>query len=275
MARVLAISSYVASGHVGLAATVPALQALGHEVIAVPSVVLSCHYGHEHVGEVPVQTDSLGAMIDALAANGTLDDIDAVLTGYLPSADAVKTVAEKLAALANVRSEIVYLCDPVLGDDPDGLYVPEDVAAAIRDHLVPLADVLTPNRFELAWLSGEIVDDPRQADDACDATGVEIVAVTSVPDGDGGIANLLSTDHEATRVTSRRLGGVPHGTGDLFAALLLGHLLAGFPSTEAMARASSGVALVVDQSVGAQELALVPSLAAAASAAPAASIPLD
>lgn len=274
MPRILAISSYVASGHVGLAAIVPALQAMGNEVIAVPTVVLSCHYGHRHVGGVGIDAEGLDRMLDALWRNGSLDDIDAVITGYMPDAEVVSRVAIELDRIAQTGRDILYLCDPVLGDDPGGLYVPDAVAGAIGERLIPFADIVTPNRFELQWLTGEPVGNAREADLAADAIGADLVAATSIPASGDRLANVMSDATEAWQFPGPRLAGVPHGTGDLFAALLLGHRLAGNDNAQSVARAAAGISHVIANSIGQAELALSSSLAGAVSALPAAAEPV-
>lgn len=267
MARILAISSQVAYGHVGLSAVVPALQALGHEVVVVPTVVLSNHYGYETVGGVDIDPGAMASILAALQSNGWLEGLDALITGYMPTVQHVDVVARGLARLADEMPELIYLCDPVIGDDPDGLFVEEEVAAAIRDQLVPLADIVTPNRMELAWLTGQPVVDCVSADAACDLLGGDlVVAATSIPAGTGQLANLLSTEDEACYATTARRGGVPHGTGDLFAALLLGHMLNGADDREALARAAAGVGTVIAASIGAAELKLMDTIDSAASA---------
>lgn len=264
MARVLAISSFVAHGHVGLSAIVPALQAMGHEVIAVPTVILSNHYGYQHVGGMDVPIDAFKGMMTALQANTWLSGLDAVVTGYLPSTSYVEALEIGLGRLSEANPDILYLCDPVLGDDPGGLYVEEDLATAIRDRLVALADVITPNRFELSWLSGINVTSAADAVAAADALGEDLVTVaTSVP-GEGKIlSNVLVTDMIAGHAVTLEHKDVPHGTGDLFASLLLGHLLDGHAEQDAVARATAGVRNVVEASIGAEELGLVEGIRAA------------
>ena len=142
MPRVLAISSHVACGHVGLAAIVPALQALGHDVIALPTVLLSNHPGHAHVAGARVDPDQLRRMLGALEANGWLGDIDAVLTGYLPSVEHVRFAADAVAAVTQANPRAIVLVDPILGDDPKGLYIDVTAAAAIRDTLLPAATTI-------------------------------------------------------------------------------------------------------------------------------------
>ncbi len=258
MARILAISSYVAYGHVGLSAIVPALQAMDHEVIAVPSVVLSSHYGYEQVGGFDVPVEGMIGVLDGLKANRWLMDVDAVITGFLPSLEHVEVVARGLARLGEVSSDVIYLCDPVLGDDPGGLYVGEDLAASIRDQLVPLADIVTPNRFELSWLTGQEVGEPDQAKAAAQTLGPDLITVTtSVPCGEALIANVLVDGGQAATAETAELKSVPHGTGDLFAALLLGHLMSGRSRSQALANATAGVSVVIEASLGCEELRLV------------------
>lgn len=275
MARIIAISSYVAHGHVGLGALVPALQAMGHEVVAVPTVVLSNHYGYRDVGGFDVGAAELRSIIDGLEANGWLQTADAVMTGYMASVAAIETVANVLQRLGTEHPEVLYLCDPVIGDDPRGLYVAEEVAAAMRDRLVPLADIVTPNRFELAWLSGQPIANPSDADAAAADIGADLLVATSVPAGDGLIANVFSDEESAGQTTHPIEAQVPHGTGDLFAALLLGHLLDGIDHAEAVARASAGVHTVIEESLGESELRLVAALDEAVAAEPAPLQPLE
>ena len=269
MARILAISSYVAYGHVGLAAVVPALQALGHQVISLPTVVLSNHYGYKHVGGSRVPIESFLEITEGLEANGWLNNVDGVITGYLPDTDFVGAVRDRIVQLRRNNDQLVYLCDPVIGDDPKGLYVAQELAEAIRKELLAISDIVTPNRFELGWLTGEDVDQPEQAAAAAQGRGQALFVATSVPAGKGLLANVICDETEERAVT-RRYDAVPHGTGDLFAALLLGHLLAGRTTTEAMARATAGVLVVIEASLGAEELNLIETITRAVAVEPAA-----
>lgn len=275
MARILAISSQVAFGHVGLSAIVPTLQAMGHEVIAVPTVVLSCHYGYRDVGGFELTVDQFAAIMGGISANGWHTSLDAVITGYMPSLDVIEALASALGRLDQHRPGIIYMCDPVLGDDPGGLYIPEEVAAGIRDLLVPHADIITPNRFELEWLSGVPVHDAVSADAAAGAIGAELAAATSIPAGAGLIANVMSAEDMAGQVVHPQHKNVPHGTGDLFAALLLGYMLDGQGESEALARASAGVEAIVNASLGQHEMRLHDTLDQALATLPAELLPLN
>lgn len=255
MARILAISSQVARGHVGLSIVVPALQTLGHDVIAVPTVILSNHPGHTHVAGTAIDPDVLHDMLNALDANGWLAGLDAVLTGYLPTAEHVAFArrAVERARSVNAGRLVAYLCDPVLGDDPKGLYIDERAANAIRGDLIPVATITTPNRFELSYLLGT---DIRSASGACARLldGPATVA-TSVPStGTAETSNVLIAGkiRALTRVPLR--SNVPHGTGDLFSALILAASLDGISLPEALAYATSGVDQTLAKSAGHDEL---------------------
>ncbi len=268
MARVLAFSSYVAYGHVGLSAFSPVLAAMGHEVIAVPTVVLSNHRAYEDTAGFMVAPDQITRFLDALRANGWLGELDAVMTGYLEDAEQVRLIAAAIEAMSEDLPDLVYLCDPVLGDDPNGLYVSQAVAEAVRDELVGLSDIVTPNRFELAWISGQPVANAVDADAAAQELDTELVVATSIPAGDQALASIISDADTAAMVATGYYHGVPHGTGDLFAALFLGHLLNDCDDGEALARAAAGTDVIVRASLGAEELRLDENLRAAIDADP-------
>ena len=266
MKTVLAISSQVVRGHIGLGAVGPGIEALGHEVWPLPTVLLSNHPGHRHGAGQCVVPPVLEEMIDALDANGWLERIDAVISGYLPTTDHVEFVRRVVTRVRGMR-DITYLCDPVIGDDPKGLYIEQDVAGAIRDHLVGRADLVTPNRLELSWLTGMKVDGPDTAGEAgkvlVGKLGAGAVAATAIPSMEAGETQTGSTfsdvmyDGEATwQVTSDRLPDVPHGVGDLFGGLLLGHVLNGCGLGKALGKASAGVRVAIENSRGSDELVL-------------------
>lgn len=260
MAVVLSITSDVARGHVGNAAIRFALQRLGHDVWALPTVVLSSHPGHAHVAGHRTPPETLAAMIEALEANGWLKGIDAVLTGYLPSAEHVRVAAEAIERVRDQVRRLVVLVDPVLGDHPKGLYIEEGAARAIRERLLPLASLATPNRFELEWLSGRQVTDAADAEAAAQRLAVPTVLATSVPGSSADkLANVLVTPRGTSIEEVERREHAPHGTGDLLSGLLLGHILKGEAASIALAKAVRGVEAVLARSERADELQLVAS----------------
>ena len=261
MAKVLAISSQVVRGHVGNSAAVLALQRMGHDVWPLPTVVLSNHPGHAKVAGMRMAPDAMRGMLQALAGNGWLGEIDAILTGYLPSAEHVAVAAEAIAMVRAAGGRPLVLADPVIGDDPEGLYIEESAAEAIRDVLVPLAHIITPNRFELQWLSGRTVTGIASALAAAACLNIVQILATSIPEPDAAeLANILCGPDGATKVAVPRLGHVPHGTGDLIAALFLGHRLNGKPATVALNLSVAGVRCAIEASAGADELRLVTAL---------------
>jgi pyridoxine kinase len=213
--KVLSISSQVVWGPVGNSAAVPALQAKGHEVLALPTITLSNHPGHGALAGFRTPAEDMARMFAALEALGALSDLDAMLTGYFASVGQVEEVARLLD-----RVPVPFLLvDPVMGDHGK-LYIPQDVAEAIRTHLVPRATCLTPNAFELAWLSGIAVTDEASAIAAARSLVLPEVLATSVPAADG-LATLLITPDDVHRIAAAKLDKVPHGTGDFLSGLYL------------------------------------------------------
>jgi pyridoxine kinase len=257
MGTILAISSQVARGHVGLGAAVPALQALGHDVIALPTVMLSNHPGHGQVAGQRIDPALLRQMLATLDGHGWMTGVDAVLTGYVPTPEHVAVAAEAVALVRRHRPAAAYYCDPVLGDDPKGLYIAEDAARALAETLVPIADVTFPNRFELEWLSGETVTDAASAQAAAARLGSAWTIVTSVPHEGTALATIAIGPGEAWLSPVTRQDNVPNGTGDLFAALFAGHRLAGRTIKSALGAAVDAVERSICASQGHDELQLV------------------
>lgn len=256
MPKVLSFSSQVAYGHVGHSAGQFALQRLGVQVIALPTVVLSNRPDRPHRAGQRIEPERLAEMLASLEANGLLAGLDAVFTGYMPSPAHAVCVAECVGRLKRALPDLRVMCDPILGDDPGGLYVPEETAAAIRDRLVPLADIVKPNRFELGWLKNAVVDSLESAMEAAWELA-PMVLVTSGAEPMGRLSNLLICRDAGWVTEVLRREQVPHGSGDLMAALFLGHLVLGRSPAEALALATAGVEAVVEDSLESDELRLI------------------
>jgi pyridoxine kinase len=255
MGRVLAISSHVARGHVGLAATVPALQWLGHEVWALPTVLLASRPGLGRFVRHDVPGPSLQAMLLALEADGNWASLDAVFTGYFGSAAAVAVAADAIGRIRHANAKSMVLVDPIIGD-AGRLYVPGETAAAIRDRLLPLADVATPNLFELQWLTGATSGNLDDVARLAGELGPPRVVVTSAAEAHGEITTVLL---DRAAVIDRSLTwqkGVPNGAGDLFAGLLLGHLLNGLATGAAFEASLTALDRVLKASSGRDVLQL-------------------
>lgn len=254
MPRLLMISSYVAHDPVGLTAASPPLLQAGIEVVGLPTVVLSNHPIRQHIAGITLDPRLLGDMVRALDDNGWLASFDAIFSGYLPSVQHVETVAAAVTRLRALKPDALYICDPIFGDDPGGLYIDERSAHGIRDLLLPQADVLTPNRFELSWLSGVDVQSPSTAIEAISRLGRPIAAGTSVPDGPATLATVMTANGRTFLGRVEKWTGVPHGTGDVFAGCLTAKLMLGETPEKALAYAVAGVRSTLEASRGTDRL---------------------
>lgn len=218
---VLVVNSLVCAGHVGGRASVPVLEAAGHIVQFLPSAILSHHPGHGTPAVRVSSAEEIDAQLRSIIAH---QRPDAVLTGWLGSAEVAAILATHIARLKQENPDLHYLCDPVIGDNPKGLYVAEDVAVAIRDQLLPLATITTPNRFELDWLTGQQGDDTLHT---LQRSGPGTIICTSAPAPEGQVG-VTALGPAGLEVSAQRpaIPSPPNGTGDMFAALALAGLMA-------------------------------------------------
>lgn len=259
----LILSSVVAMGHVGLSAGQPVCQRLGVEVTGVPTIVLSNHPAWPKVAGTAIAPERITEMVGALEANGWLAGHAGVLVGYMPGAGHVEAAVGMVERMRAAAPGVRVVVDPILGDHPKGLYVKEEVAEAVRDRLVPLADVVTPNLFELGWLTGRDCADLAGAREAAAALGAPVVHVTSPPLGDTETGVLSVTADRAELYRTAKVRDVPHGIGDVFAALIA----AGLPVGQALGH----VAALAEASRGCDHLAIVAGAPRWTAAAPIAS----
>ncbi len=260
MATVLLLSSQVARGHVGNSAMQFPLQRLGVETIALPTILLSNRPDYPAKARVEITAHSLEEIIGALQANSWLDEVRAVVSGYLPSEAHVAAAARIVEKLKSINASLLYICDPVLGDDPSGIYIQEAAAKAVREQLLPLANVATPNRFELEWLTNMPVTTPEETIEAAQRLGPKIVLATSAPgDSETRLANTLVLPGEAWMATMNRRDGVPKGTGDFLTGVFAAQLVKGYSPADALALATASMDALVSASLGAQELQIVTS----------------
>ena len=230
MGRVLVISSQVASSRVGASAGRFVLERMGHEVVVLPTVLLGRHPGWGAPGGGAVSVERLRSMWTAIRKQEL--HFDAVQTGYFANHDQVALAAE----IIDQMTPGLVMVDPVIGDD-DGMYVAERVAGAIRDELVPEADIITPNQWEHDWLTSTAPVPPGVTE-----------LVTSSPDG-ARIGALYRDPDLALRVSHERFDAVPHGGGDTLAALWLAHAMEGLPPPLNLARSTGSVLALLRASV--------------------------
>lgn len=254
---IIVISSHVVRGTVGNRAAAFALEVLGFPVWCVPTITLPWHPGHGAGTRIVPPAQAFSNMLADLAKSEKLGEVGAVLTGYLGSADQVEPVARLMEAVKVKNPKAVYALDPVIGDGGN-LYVPVEQANLLKQRLLPLADIATPNCFELEWLSGQTnLLTPIQIADAARTLGVSTAITTSSPAGNQ-MGNVLVTPNEALLAAHDISHGPPNGLGDLFAALSLGRLMAGHDARTALQLSSSSVVEVMEAalSAGSDELTL-------------------
>ncbi|MBD8653693.1 pyridoxal kinase PdxY [Rhizobium sp. CFBP 13726] len=255
---VIVISSHVIRGSVGNRAAVFALETLGYPVWAMPTVVLPWHPGHGPSTRLTFPESDFDEAIDDLIRAPWLGEVKAVLTGYFGNAAQPRAVARLIEALRRNNPDLIYVCDPVMGD-LGGLYIPQPTAEAIRDELLPLATIATPNRYELAWLSGAPLDDNNAIMEAAIALGPPRMLVTSaVPMMTGSTGNLYLTGNHALLAEHRLIDHAPNGLGDLLSAVFLARVMSGMDEEKALQTTTASVFEVLARSVkrGANELTL-------------------
>jgi pyridoxine kinase len=255
---VIVISSHVMRGSVGNRAAVFALETLGFPVWAVPTIVMPWHPGHGPSTRLRFSDSEFDQAIDDLIRAPWIGEVKAILTGYFGSAAQVTSVAKLVTALRQKNPDLFYACDPVMGDQ-GGLYIPTETAQAIRDELIPLASLATPNRYELAWMSGASLDSNAQIMDAALALGPQRMLVTSaVPLMAGGTGNLYLSGRHALLAEHRAIDKAPNGLGDLLAAVFLARLLQGMDEEKALQMATASVFEILARTVkrGHDELGL-------------------
>lgn len=236
MTAILSIQSSVAYGHVGNSAAVFPLQRLGIDVWPVLTVHFSNHTGYETVRGPVLPADQIGQVVRGIEERGVFPGCDAVLSGYMGDASLGQVVLDAAARVKAANPKALYCCDPVLGDVGTGFYVRPGLPEFMRDQAVPRADIVTPNQFELEFLSGfaatgrevETLADVLEAARAVQALGPKIVLVTSLIRRDAPedmIEMLAVSDRGAWIVATPRLPLSINGCGDITAALFLAHYL--------------------------------------------------
>ena len=263
--ELLSIQSSVAFGHVGNSAAVFPLQRLGIEAWPVNTVHFSNHTGYGEWRGPLLSADDLRAVIEGVAERGVLERLAGVLSGYQGAEDVGAVILDTVAQVKGLNPEAVYCCDPVMGDIGRGMFVRPGIPEFMRDRVVPAADIITPNHFELDFLAGRTtgtVTEVLDAVEAVRATGPRTVLVTSVltdETPEGSVDVMVVSDDGAWSCRTPLLPITPNGCGDVTAAVFLAHLLrTGRPET-ALQRVTSTVFGILEQTLaaGTREIQLV------------------
>ncbi|MBX8783769.1 pyridoxal kinase [Pseudochrobactrum sp. Wa41.01b-1] len=250
---VISIQSQVVYGHVGNSAAVLPMQARGLNVAAVPTTLLSNHPGYETMRGRVLEPELVSDLLRGVEERGLISTSRYIVSGYLGSRANGEVVADFVKRARKINPEIIYICDPVMGDTGLGVFVADPVVDCIINELVPLADLLTPNQFEVGLITGsdassfDLLREKVQQIQAFN--NVRLIATGCVfPDTPyGSLENVVFEGGEVTRLTSPRVPIVPVGTGDLFTGTLTANLAHGCTLTEAARNAASTVLNVVSR----------------------------
>lgn len=265
--KILSIQSAVAYGHVGNSAAVFPLQRLGHEVWPVHTVNFSNHTGYGAWRGPLIDPEDVRAVVTGIEDRGVLGQVDAVLSGYQGGAGIADVILDAVARVKAANPAATYTCDPVMGNAKSGCFVDPAIPPMIREKVIPKADIITPNQFELGFLTGTEPSDLTStlaAADAAMAMGPEVVLVTSVerPDRPEGTIEMMAvTGDGAWIVQTPLLPMKANGSGDVTAALFTAHLATTGSPAEALAATTSSVFDLLENThtSGERELRLVQS----------------
>ncbi|CCG40432.1 pyridoxal kinase [Magnetospirillum molischianum] len=256
---IISIQSQVVHGHVGNSAAILPMQARGLNVAAVPTTLLSNHPGYETMRGRVLEPELVGDLLRGVEERGLIETSRYIVSGYLGSRANGEVVAAFVERARQLNPNIVYICDPVMGDSNLGVFVADQVIGCLLDRLVPLADLLTPNQFELglmtqsqpaSWLELAAAAGKIQA-----LRGARLIVTgCAFPDTpDDSLENAVFEGDETTRLISPRLPIVPVGTGDLYTGLVTANLALGLTLVEAARDAATIVFDVLGRTIVAGE----------------------
>lgn len=265
--RILSIQSSVSYGHVGNSAAVFPLQRMGHEVMPVATVVFSNHTGYGAWGGTHIPAETVRDIVRGIDERGGLDDVELVLSGYQGGSDIGDAILDAVALVKQRNPQARYACDPVLGSATTGCFVAPEVQTLIRDRVVPRADLITPNQFELGFLTGTnplSLDETLAAVDLVREAGPQQVLVTSVlrPDREPDTIEMLAvTEDGAWLVATPHLPFHANGSGDVTTAIFSTLLRESGDPAAALARTAASVFELLDTThrSGQRELQLIES----------------
>ncbi len=265
--NILSIQSLVSYGHAGNSAAMFPLQRLGFDVWPVVTVHFSNHTGYGAARGPLLRAEDIAEVIRGVEDRGALDRCDAVLSGYQGAEDVGAVILEAVADVKKRNPDAIYFCDPVMGDVGRGFFVRPGIPEFMRDQVVPAADVITPNLFELGFLSGtepRTLDEVVAAAESVRTSGPGTVLVTSVitEDTPEDSLDMVAVSAEgAWAVRTPRLPINPPGAGDLTSAVFLANVLDGHDLASALARTASSVFAVMaaTHEAGSREMLIVES----------------
>ncbi|MEW5686810.1 MAG: PfkB family carbohydrate kinase [Pseudomonadota bacterium] len=249
MPLALILSSFVAASRIGGAAQQYVLAAHKIDPVLAPTAIFGRTPAKGAQGEATAP-DVFRRMLADIEADAIFGLLDLMITGHFSSAEQVEIAAGVIERVRNAERTAAWgarpliLVDPILGDAPKGLYVKPEVAQAVARRLVTQADWITPNVWELSYLTGRTIETAEEARDAARALGRPAL-ITSAPAGDGEIGLLYVDKEEAVLFSHARRPSAPNGTGDLVTASFGAGLIEGMDPRDAAERAARAAAEAV------------------------------
>jgi pyridoxine kinase len=227
---VLSIQSHVVYGYAGNTAAVFPLQRLGREVWAINTVEFSNHTGYGSWKGKVLGAELTAELVTGLEERNALNRCEAVLSGYLGDASVAMAIADAVKKVRSQSPNAIYTCDPVMGDVGRGFYVKPDIPDIFKKELIPLADIVTPNQFELEAIMGlstQNLNDALKAIKLLHEMGPSIILVTSYKEKEGELSMIASDKKEIYKITTPELplGKGVAGTGDMTTAVFLSRYL--------------------------------------------------
>jgi len=218
---------------------------MGFCVWSLLTVSLTWHPGQSKAHRLIVSDADFAAFCHDIAASPQSHEIDAVITGYFAAPGQVQLAGNLIRSLKSRKPDLIYLCDPVMADE-GGLYINPAIAHAIRDTLLPLADIIKPNRSELEWICKTTCPTREAMIAAAMQLGAPTLLVSSAPVmGHEATGNLLiEKQGEGNQIwlAEHPLVANPvNGLGDLTASLFLSHLLRKEPAQHALSQTTAAV----------------------------------
>ncbi|MDX2275162.1 MAG: pyridoxal kinase [Hyphomonadaceae bacterium] len=249
MKTILSIQSQVLGARVGNSVAAFAAERVGVRTLALPTTLLGRRPDRGPPGGGALPAETLASLLAGLAADGRLDEIDAVLVGYLGEAEQAPVILEAVERIKLANPRAVLVVDPVMGDEGK-LFVSDAIADAVINGLVPRADWLAPNAFELELMTGKKIDGVEAAQDASRRFGKPMI--TSSIRTATGMGVLYSSPTQDWFCETPRLPRAPKGTGDLLTALFVARRVLGQAPAVALEAATGAVYDVIVRSLAAE-----------------------
>lgn len=265
MAHILTIQSHVVYGYAGNAAAVFPMQRLGHQVSVLNLLQFSNHTGYTSWAGKALSAKELRDVLQGLEKTGVFQRLDAIISGYIGNVEQAKIIYKTIKTIKKQRPQLIYCCDPVIGDEEQGLYVKPEIATFIQTQMIQLADWITPNIFELSQLANIAITDTKTAlrasQELVHRYGFGLLA-TSIADSSAKTGLLLTTANNFYHIETPKydLISTVHGTGDVTAATFISHLLQGDDPLVALQKTANTMHVITQLTFhcGLTELGIIP-----------------